>query len=827
MKQPCPASTFPSSAEPTYPLIHDIYDVVPLPWTQEIPAPAGTYVHPNALQIVRKVGGAPATFPNPIHYFSIPGKTSKAANAFIDAMQETVYWTVHKRDIKDTPPVVLTGEVDKGGFHVINPDSRKSGTSQKCGCGAKFIVRNHTPTNTLQVEWHWVHNHNPYSEEEMATRRTPKVIAQWINKRVISGLEWASIEKLLSCPESRPFFENVFKSLIMWNNQLIQEDYNTFLPIKTDEAGYIFVFQSNWQKNMLIKYGGSMLMLNATHNTVSNYGFGSKKDKENKQKISLYTFLIRDPIIGKGLPVCWAFTLLLAKAYKDLHEPPQHYWCLLHVFKAFKTNAIAHLAGGAEEAFAEFHKITYNKSPPKTAWPTFIAKWAAVSPSFVHNADQQWYINRTHWSMHYGTSLTYPIPCTDSTPGYPHKQLYGIVALCPQRQIHRSPERRRLDELVQILKTNCVGYFQRQSAHVQIGIQKQAVNKFQMTAKMAAKIYTPEILDYLGTSNSSVCSSTMIPARLSRYNPLLGTPFSHCIQFPHMYSSKYTPVYHQLPHKPNDQHISCFLKARRGSWGRNDPRLACKHMFYISMQEGGLVAESATTMLLEQILQSLSDQQIEPGPTHYDNQGTPHASLYPLPFLNQNVPLTEGNILTSSDSLCGVRLSVDLTWLDDIAAADSAAKENTYPTTNGPFSWALETGHGSSSADLPTTSAAQFPWTPATGLRSSSADLPTPANALAPMRAQQRHPASKAKPPLPSASRGRALDAKEERRVVRNLQSAGVHTLKEVEMLLRHQKVRDDFASALAITTMELLRDSARDLLSLVQEKCGLSQKQI
>ncbi|KAH9444893.1 hypothetical protein Pst134EB_025148 [Puccinia striiformis f. sp. tritici] len=107
--------------------------------------------------------------------------------------------------------------------------------------------------------------------------------------------------------------ENVFKSLIMWNNQLIQEDYNTFLPIKTDEAGYIFVFQSNWQKNMLIKYGGSMLMLNATHNTVSNYGFGSKKDKENKQKISLYTFLIRDPIIGKGLPVCWAFTLLLAK----------------------------------------------------------------------------------------------------------------------------------------------------------------------------------------------------------------------------------------------------------------------------------------------------------------------------------------------------------------------------------------------------------------------------------------------------------------------------------------------------------------------------------
>ncbi|KAH9453613.1 hypothetical protein Pst134EA_024482 [Puccinia striiformis f. sp. tritici] len=210
-----------------------------------------------------------------------------------------------------------------------------------------------------------------------------------------------------------------------------------------------------------------------------------------------------------------------------------------------------------------------------------------------------------------------------------------------------------------------------------------------------------------------------------------------------------------------------------------------------------------------------------------DNQGTPHASLYPLPFLNQNVPLTEGNILTSSDSLCGVRLSVDLTWLDDIAAADSAAKENTYPTTNGPFSWELETRHGSSSADLPTTSAAQFPWTPATGLRSSSADLPTPANALAPMRAQQRHPASKAKPPLPSASRGRALDAKEERRVVRNLQSAGVHTLKEVEMLLRHQKVRDDFASALAITTMELLRDSARDLLSLVQEKCGLSQKQI
>ncbi|KAI7934337.1 hypothetical protein MJO28_017183 [Puccinia striiformis f. sp. tritici] len=106
-------------------------------------------------------------------------------------------------------------------------------------------------------------------------------------------------------------------------------------------------------------------MVDATHNAVHNHFLSEQK------KASLYTIMIRDRIVGKGLPVAWAFTASAAEApvtrilncihtatshtphawmsdcalaiangiadsYSDLaDQAPRHYWCLFHVLKVF------------------------------------------------------------------------------------------------------------------------------------------------------------------------------------------------------------------------------------------------------------------------------------------------------------------------------------------------------------------------------------------------------------------------------------------------------------------------------------------------------------
>ena len=101
--------------------------------------------------------------------------------------------------------------------------------------------------------------------------------------------------------------DDVFKSLAMWNSELKRADWNTYLPSAADSPDFIFAFQSPWQKAQMLLHGKSLLLLDATHNTVSNYSLGDGR------KVSLYTLMIRDPLVGKGLPVCWAFTCSLAQ----------------------------------------------------------------------------------------------------------------------------------------------------------------------------------------------------------------------------------------------------------------------------------------------------------------------------------------------------------------------------------------------------------------------------------------------------------------------------------------------------------------------------------
>jgi hypothetical protein len=93
-----------------------------------------------------------------------------------------------------------------------------------------------------------------------------------------------------------------FVSIKLWHNNLQSQGWNTYLNDSHDSPEFIFAFQSPWQKQQLLDHAWGMLMLDSTHNSVDN------RSLSKGRKFSLYTFVIRDPIVGKGLPVCWAFT---------------------------------------------------------------------------------------------------------------------------------------------------------------------------------------------------------------------------------------------------------------------------------------------------------------------------------------------------------------------------------------------------------------------------------------------------------------------------------------------------------------------------------------
>ncbi|EFP77133.2 uncharacterized protein PGTG_03089 [Puccinia graminis f. sp. tritici CRL 75-36-700-3] len=93
-----------------------------------------------------------------------------------------------------------------------------------------------------------------------------------------------------------------FISITLWHQNLQQQGWNTYLPASHDASDFTFAFQSPWQRQQLLDHGWGMLMLDSTHNSVDNRSLSCGR------KFSLYTFVIRDPIVGKGHPVCWAFT---------------------------------------------------------------------------------------------------------------------------------------------------------------------------------------------------------------------------------------------------------------------------------------------------------------------------------------------------------------------------------------------------------------------------------------------------------------------------------------------------------------------------------------
>ncbi|KAH9468109.1 hypothetical protein Pst134EA_011730 [Puccinia striiformis f. sp. tritici] len=234
---------------------------------------------------------------------------------------------------------------------------------------------------------------------------------------------------------------------------------------------------------MMQNHRGGMLMIDATHNTVAN------NFMEGKLKISLYTVMLHDPIVGKGLPVAWAFTLAeshepvrrllswlqdtsgsrlqsvmsdcaLAIANAVAHTfPPlsgdctKHYWCLFHVFKAFKAKAKTLLPGRADEAYQAFRKIVYK-----------------VSPVFGSYVWKQWIWRLTHWSMFFQTTAHQGVHTNPYTEAW-HRVL--------KDEYIRPRACKRIDEVLHILIHEIEPKYRWSQLQVANGFVGQTINKFQ------------------------------------------------------------------------------------------------------------------------------------------------------------------------------------------------------------------------------------------------------------------------------------------------------------------------------------------------------------
>jgi hypothetical protein len=195
-----------------FPLITNLSEVLPTTFTHEVAIPEGIYSPPNALRLVRHVGGLHPHFPTYPYQFTIPGRTLKDAESFGNLIAAIVCWNKNRRTPKDAKPEETQSAPRLNFFKLeftcpckghVNPplNSRKSKhMSAWCGCPACFSVSHHIESDSLQVKGFWRHNHDPYSHDDMVVTRAPKAVDDWLKAVVESGLSWKAIHKLICTP---------------------------------------------------------------------------------------------------------------------------------------------------------------------------------------------------------------------------------------------------------------------------------------------------------------------------------------------------------------------------------------------------------------------------------------------------------------------------------------------------------------------------------------------------------------------------------------------------------------------------------------------------
>jgi len=625
---------------------------------------------------------------------------------------------------------------------------------------------------------------------------------------------------------------DVFKSLAMWNSALIEANWNTYFPTPVDSPGFIFAFQSAWQKEQMLIHGKSMLMLDATHNTVSNYSIGDGR------KVSLYTFMIRDPIVGKGLPICWAFTCSLAQepiqavlswlrtsagyvpraimsdcalairnavqaAYEDMEDAPCHYWCIFHVLKAYRTRATTYVNNYLQEAISDFRKLMYCRVNPDQLWEAFADKWGAISAPFLNYVATQWYQNVARWSMFYRVSDHQGVHTNNYTESW-HRIL--------KTRYLPPPERRRMDEVVQIFRDDVLPSYQRNSARVDLGFERQTTNKFQLRAKLLAKSYTPDSLRLIGAALIETHSHFTIG---SFTNPLEAT---------------WTITRQTGEQGGKDRLTSCTCPHFRTTSS------ACKHMYYVAQQHRLLVveepAEDEPEIDIDSVLGMLdqwtwvednhfamitgtpSGSTVGPngrGLLHHstsllhhstnvaqDQANVRHETMnHPLvPLLNQYSPSRLRNVRTI------LSRHVYEVSSDDNDEVEIISNNEVEIISDGRNSL----GHNKRARREESSS-------------SSATTISSRGNNKRSRRGE-------------STSSGTTsttnLTAKEVQKEVSLLQASGLRALKRVEEHLRDPKHRKNFCEGSSVASMEQFRDAALENLAMVEEVCGIgSRKQI
>ncbi|KAH9807284.1 hypothetical protein DFH28DRAFT_1089655 [Melampsora americana] len=309
----------------------DIHDWLPFPLVHVAPPPAGFDHNPLSNRFVRDVTRQPPNFDSHPVRLTLP-REAGIENDVIFAMKGSSRWIYQgkvfngrARQSVDNPPSNpeisrhLRGPTRRHKWTKtwlcncagkpstrIKPTStahiRLSGGSVCCQCRAKFLIRK-TITGDLEFEWYWRHNnHNPYSIEDMRNMRLPDVVSEWLNERVISGLTWRSIQRLLSCPDLFPdenmslgiipealnidcsrvqnrirrlaeatkyLDSSVLKSIILWFNRLKERGWHVLNAIDQPNQQIAIGFLSPWQREQLARHGEDVLCFDSTHNVCS------------------------------------------------------------------------------------------------------------------------------------------------------------------------------------------------------------------------------------------------------------------------------------------------------------------------------------------------------------------------------------------------------------------------------------------------------------------------------------------------------------------------------------------------------------------------------
>ncbi|KAH9806774.1 hypothetical protein DFH28DRAFT_919330 [Melampsora americana] len=347
-----------------YPLLKDIYDIVPMPFIHYVPIPCGSDLPSDSLRLVRNVSETPPVFDTLPLRRTLPD-TATIREDFVDAMRTTINWVSEvkkkngrKRVSSDEAKAdeAMSSKAKTGPKRIhedtwtfrcpcsgkprtnTNTDTpQKSQPSMKVGCPARFTIKKRIDNGLYELDWFWQHlNHEPYSVADMKRMRLASPVRKWLSERVLAGMTWPAIKKLLMSPDlfsndlgmSKYIPElvnidyqtvqnmihkqadklihldpNPYQSLQAWGKKLRENGWHVKDSYLEDNGFISFCFFSPWQKDQLKSYGGDIVCLDSTHNTTNNF----RKDFSDI-KLSLFTIVIRSPVTGKGVPVVWFLT---------------------------------------------------------------------------------------------------------------------------------------------------------------------------------------------------------------------------------------------------------------------------------------------------------------------------------------------------------------------------------------------------------------------------------------------------------------------------------------------------------------------------------------